>query len=511
MSVSKSKNAKADWRKRTTRIIALALVLLLAVAAIIAAAIPVLAEPARTQYELEIDILEDLRAARVTQTVRYQNQTGTALDAVLFVMAANAYRRALTAPVPAGDAAAAYPSGFEAGGASIRSVTVNGAAADWGARGDDEAVLRVECALAPGETAEFGFAYELLLPDCLGALGAMERGMGWRLSGFYPAVAVYGGDARGFLAREVSPIGDNSFADPGDFTVRVTAPETYRLAAPGAVTRAAQADGRALWTIELRGARDLTLALGRKYTLFQRTTPSGTALRAYSNHPVTAGRALDAAARALALYEDWFGPYPFEDLTLAQADLGGQALAGSGILLLDGDWFRVGEGAELEYQIALGLAKQWFGAQVGNDPQDEPWLDEAVSAYSALLYYESSYGEARFQQELDARVLPALQMTIPGGVQVDSGADYFNSFGEYQAVLCGRGAAVLHELRLVMGKEGLLSALRAYVEDNAGQIATRVQFTAAVNGAAGRDLTAFLDETLAGIDQYVDQSMEHYN
>jgi hypothetical protein len=64
----------------------------------------------------------------------------------------------------------AYPDGFAAGGVELHSVDFNGAAADWGAQGTDEATLRVACDLAPGLKGTFRFEYELILPGALGPI-----------------------------------------------------------------------------------------------------------------------------------------------------------------------------------------------------------------------------------------------------------------------------------------------------------------------------------------------------
>ena len=86
---------------------------------------------------------------------------------------------------------------------------------------------------------------------------------------------------------------------------------------------------------------------------------------------------------------------------------------------------------------------------------------------------------------LNAEVLDALQITLPGGLVVDSHASRFTDYGEYELVVIDRGMAVMHELRAMVGRETFLEALGRYVSGNAGRIASIEQFVAAFNETTG--------------------------
>jgi aminopeptidase N len=140
----------------------------------------------------------------------------------------------------------------------------------------------------------------------------------------------------------------------------------------------------------------------------------------------------------------------------------------------------------------------------------EPWLDGALCSYAELLYVEAQYGRAAFLEALNARALPALQMTLPGYVYVDSYADYFSSKQEYEQVILARGAAVLHELRGAMGDEAFIGALRLYVQNTRGKTASIGDMFSALEAASGRDLSYFLMEMLRTIGDYANQDLTRY-
>lgn len=497
--------AKKDRRGRVVRWLALGLVILMVGSILVALIIPPSAFAEETgRCDMQLTVLEGLGAVSVTQTIEYQNDTGQPIDQMIFQLAPNALRRETTAPYESETMIDAYPDGFAAGGVEIRSVQFNQRNADWGAQGSDEAVVRVACALAPGERGDFRFEYELLLPAALGPLGTGE--IGWRLTGFYPLPAVWDGE---FAVERVSPVGESLMAMPMDYLVTVNLPDTWRVAAGGTVQTQPLDGARQRATINLKNARFFGISLSRRYVEADARSASGVTVRSFADDRDAAQRAATAAAKAVDVYSGLFGEYPRDSLTVAQADLL-DGLSQPGLVLLPEGLYAFNAQSELEYRVVLWTARQWFGEVVGTNPAEEPWLTESLASYAALLYYDRVYGHERYLKELNNRVTPSLRVTIPGGVTVDSEALGFGTVADYGAVTRGRGAAVLHELRQVLGEDVLLSALKKYASENAGKMATRADFVSALNRAAGRDMDGLLTELLTGIDEYVGQDIEWY-
>jgi hypothetical protein len=496
--------ANKDRRGRIVRWIALGLVAMMVLGVLVSAIFSAALAEERGRCEMALTMLPEYGAVSVSQTLTYPNQTGQRIDQMLFQLAPNAFRRETTAPYESETMIDAYPDGFAAGGVELRSVLFNGAAADWGAEGTDEATLRVSCDLAPGATGTFEFEYELILPEVRGPFGTGD--IGWRLSGFAPLPAPWKGE---FVVERVSPVGESLLADPMDTHVTVNLPDTWRVAAGGSVTSAPSGDARQTVTIDLTAARVFALALSRKYIEEDRTANSGVTVRAFANDRAAAGRAADAAVQALDVYEPLFGAYPYGSLAVAEGDLL-DGLAQSGIEMIPEAYYSYAQRDELAYQVALLTARQWFGGVVGSNPAEEPWLTESLSAYAALLYYDKVYGHDRYLEELNARVTLSLRLTIPGGVTVDSEALAFGTVADYQAVTRGRGAAVLHELRMALGEDVLEGTLKRYVSKNTGKIATGSDFLSALSEAAGRDTQGLLSELLSSVDEYAGQDVDWY-
>ena len=134
-------------------------------------------------------------------------------------------------------------------------------------------------------------------------------------------------------------------------------------------------------------------------------------------------------------------------------------------------------------------------------------MRDTLSGYAALLYFEEQEGYSGYLRRLNAQVLEALQITLPGGLTVDSAASRFTAFGEYELVVIDRGAAVMHETRALMGREAFMDALALYVTRNGGKIASIGDFVAALNEATGSRWDEYVVGQMQGIGEYVNQKL----
>ena len=178
--------------KKAVQIIALVLVVLLVGGTVIGALFAALAEenpPARNEYQITMEYLEDEQALHIGQRLVYINDSQDRLDRVVFYAAPNMFRRESALMYESDDLDAVFPTGYAPGGIDLRAVRVDGAAADYGFQGTEELYLRVACDLGPGEAATFDFDYYLLVTACNAFIGAGETDV--RLGAFCFIPGVY--------------------------------------------------------------------------------------------------------------------------------------------------------------------------------------------------------------------------------------------------------------------------------------------------------------------------------
>lgn len=508
MHVKARKKSHRGYKQTVVRVVAVILSLLLVLAMLLATVLPIYAEGADAEYDLKITIASDFLGAQVVQTVRATNDTGYDLGALLFSVKANRYRRWTTAPVEYTQANDAYPAQYEPGGVEIYQVLVDGVAADWGIFGEAEDFLRVECDYGTGRTVEVQLTYDLALPAGAGALGGTWGAM--RLIDFYPVLCPFNAHDEEFAQVSATEKRDVVYGEIADYQVTVSAPNGYDVAASGATVDFQQSqDGRTLHTFLARDAREIGLLVSLKVREHRGQAASGVEIAVYSSNRLGAERAKTYAAQALDVLEGWFGAYPAQRLVIAESAAEADA-ARSDIVFIPEERFSNSRKDLLKTAITEGIAKQWFSLLVGNHPELEPWLDDALVSYLSLMVIEETQGEQAFYRALNDRVLPVLQMTLPGDLYVDNPASRFQSRSEYQAVVRDRGTASIHEVRDLMGRESFLAALRLYTERMAGKNATIADFVAALNDATGQEWDYFLMEMLRTIGDYAGQGMESY-
>ncbi|HEX5760389.1 MAG TPA: M1 family aminopeptidase [Thermoanaerobaculia bacterium] len=178
---------------------------------------------------------------------------------------------------------------------------------------------------------------------------------------------------------------------------------------------------------------------------------------------------------SLAYYEELFGPYPLDHLTVvtsprsfSQAMLGFVTL--SNLMMADLDWLQALLGLEDRRTIvAHEIAHQWWGHMVGWASYRDQWLSEALANYAALLY-----AKHKLEWRDRARIGPTtgwqrvLTETLDDGRPVEAvgpvvlGARLASSRSDaaYQAIVYYKGAVILDMLARSVGEESFARMLR---------------------------------------------------
>ena len=448
----------------------------------------------RDEIALELEFFEEEQALQIRQRLRYTNRTGKHLDRVEFSVYANMFRRVTALMYEADVWQDVFPAGNAPGGVEFSRILVDGQSADWGMMGEEELFLRVACDLADGQTCEFTFEYTLLLTQNAASLGV--GAMGWRLRGFYiqPLKYEYGE----FVAPAPLQHANYVYADRADYALTVILPERYLLAGPGEITSVDNGDGTRTWTLAADNIRELCLSVGMRWREYSAETSSGTRLRLLANTR-DAQKTLDMALETLEVYENWFGPLD-GDVTIAQSDYALGTISLPGIL-----WANE---AALSDAMALrgALARQFFGYGAYPMPTEDAWLADSVSAYAACLALKEAEGESAFLEYLNGEILPEAQYTLPGGVEVTSSAAILTA-AEYESLILGRGALVMHETCAAMGEETFLAALRLFYQRGlAMDVVGEYDFVDALDDASGGDWEAFLTDWLFNVADYYVES-----
>ncbi len=250
-------------------------------------------------------------------------------------------------------------------------------------------------ALEPRQGVTLTIRYRLALPDIkpggLPPVGNFGRGKRVIQAGdFYAALTPYV-EGGGFTRWKYAEVGDPVVYTPSNFEVSLKLPPAYVVAAAGLTGTGLPAGEGGTWHCSLKGVRSFAFLASPEYAVFTDTV-RGIPIRSYYLKGFErAGRdACAVAKRALTLYIELYGPYPYQELVLAQnAYLG--AMEYSALCTESNAAYEYYKGQSRSffvYVIAHEIAHQWWYGAVGNDQVHTPWLDEAMALYSEYLYYK---------------------------------------------------------------------------------------------------------------------------
>ncbi|MHB8894391.1 MAG: M1 family metallopeptidase [Candidatus Geothermincolia bacterium] len=344
----------------------------------------------------------------------------------------------------------------------IKGARANGRGAE--ARLDGSVLsVSVPGGIAPGRRAVVSFSFSEPIPpagqDVTDGLFAYDSGT-FDLGGFLPTVVTYSGGT--WDTRAIPRAGDANYYDCSYYSVSFKAPSEYVVAATGVELE--NNSGTHVFTAG--PVRDFEVQASDRYRVATRKVGSTEVASYYFGTDSKAGtRALDSGCRALSLFSQHFGPYPYTRLNICEApmeadgmEFTGQVQAAS-FLYEDADLAQ-----DLTATVAHEVCHQWWAIGVGSDSIGLPWLDESLTSYCEPLYYLWSEGEASGQEALAVladNYWSARREGVPDG-PVDQAVSAFASEDQYTALVYGKGALFFNELQKSLGPPGFEKSLSEY-------------------------------------------------
>ncbi|MFZ4814942.1 MAG: M1 family metallopeptidase [Phototrophicaceae bacterium] len=422
----------------------------------------------RAEHQVSAVVNYAVRTVDVQQVLHYPNLSGAPLTELVMNVEPNR-----------------WPSAFTLQQLTLGDANITPAFTLTGRRLD----IPLPAPLLPNCALELRLAFRLVVPEVIGGFEAFRGYFGqtprqMNLGHWLPTVVPWVNGE--WLYHDTVLIGEQIVLEPADWDVTFTltdSPAGLQIAAPGTVEQPS-AD---VWHFTHRNGRDFAASFSNVFRVSQAQTADGVTVEAYTMPdallPDSNGGWIDTGAYAaqigadsLALYAEYFGEYPHPRMVIVQGDFP-DGMEFSGFTFVSTDWFVTYDQTPANYLTLITVhevAHQWWYDRVGNDQALAPWLDEALSTYSELLYLE------RFHPDLVAwwwwfRV----NRHAPQG-WVDTTVYELDQIRPYINAVYLRGVLMLQQSRQVMGDAAFFSWLARYADENTGRLATGDVFWAAV-------------------------------
>ncbi len=440
----------------------------------------------RITAELEGNVLKG------TTEFTFRNDEETSFTVLKFNLFGNAYREgAKYAPVPAAYVSAYY-DGKDYGVMEIESV---GPCAGWKVCGEDENILEVtlENELFPGESVSLEIGYTLTLAKVDHRTGITEHTI--NLGNFYPILCAYD-EGRGFYECEYYADGDPFYSECADYTVTLTVPSEYTVAASGQTAEAKESGGKKTASYRLENARDFAIVCSTEFEVYQ-TIADGVQVMYYCYADAQAEKTLQLLADCITYYADTFGDYMYKTYSAVQTGFcfGGMEYPGLVMLsdaLTEKDYY---------YTAAHETAHQWWYAAVGNNQLENAWMDEGLAEYSSYLFFaeREDYGvnaDARKETAHTAyNALCSVQAQVFGEADTTMNRK-LGSYGGYEYVVIAydKGMLLFDTLRDAVGDQRFFAGLKRYYKEYSGKVAVPEELADCFRsaGAAGV-IASFVD------------------
>ncbi len=268
--------------------------------------------------------------------------------------------------------------------------------------------------------------------------------------------------------------------------LHITAPAGYRVLAGGLDSPPATNAGKQITTIKFAQPGfpgSIALVQGNPV----QSSSSGVTTTMYFRDAKDMAQAYgEETGKALSYLTSIFGLPPQASLTLVETESGTpNGYAGPGLIFLSPGAIGKQVNSRL---LANNIARQWLGGLVSPTSRNHSWLVNGGARYAELLYLEHLNGAGALETEVRDTFVEALTLDNVPVIQAARLEDYSP---EFWAATAGKGAAVLHMLRGVMGDDKFGEALKQFVNTNAGKSVSTDDFRKIAETVSGQKLDYF--------------------
>jgi len=412
---------------------------------------------------------------------------------------------------------------------------------------DDQTVARVlfPAPVRPGESVRIRLEFRSKVPRTVARSGYYRDS--FFIAQWFPKPGVYEA-GKGWNAHAYHQ-NSEFFADFADFVVHIDVPSRFVVGSSGKQTGAVVdgAAGRTTYTYRQAMVHDFAWTADPRYIKIERdfigareVTPGEYAetaerlglpleevrlpdvrmtLLIAPEHKGQIERHFRALRAALKYYGLWYGPYPYETVTMVDPPFrtgsGGMeypTLFTAGTRVLASRNVLSPEGV-IVHEFGHGY---WYGLAANNE-FEAAWLDEGFNTYSTGKVLAKAYGPGamsfvfkgfpldwflRLPRNFDFELNRAAAINTVRYDPVTAWSwDFYNS-GSYGANVYMRAATLLETLERLLGEPVWSRIMRTYHMRYRFKHPTKSDFIAVVNELSGKDMTWFFDELLEGTEAF---------
>ena len=420
------------------------------------------ANSARSSYQINCTFSDNVLTG--TEKVEFYNHTDNAIKELKFNLYGNAFRKgAKYSPIGAQYTSRAYPNGISYGEMKVNLVECDGMRVEFTIGGEDNNVLLIplEKEIFPQERVLVTIEYTLTLANVIARTGYNSDTV--NLANFYPILC--GLDENGFYECVYYSEGDPYFSDCSDYDVTFTCQSKYTVASSGRLVSEKNVDGMVEKNYELENARSFAIVLSENFETITEII-NGVEINYYFYDDVNPTASFEYVKKSMVLFNKTFGEYAYPTYSVVQTQFIQGGMEFPALVMISDNLEEKSYGEVIVHETA----HQWWQTGVGNNEIEYGFLDEGLTEYSVVLFYEnySEYGMTRKQIisscEKTFKVFCSVYDKVLGGVNTVMlrGLKDFSGEYEYVNIAYVKPCIMYDYLRESIGDEIFFKGLSRY-------------------------------------------------
>ncbi len=441
----------------------------------------------KNNYKMDIVFEEETKRLICNQNVEYVNKTGGDIKSINFHIYPNAFSKKEYAPFEENEMNRAYPNGFNEGYIDIKNITSNNKKIQYEIMGERSDILNVSLneSLKDNEVVSIDIKYNVKLPNSEGRFGYGENTI--NVTNWFPIACVY--DTKGWNLSTYEEIGDPFYSETSNFEITMLIPRKYEIGTTGNIVSEKSDEHETMYNIEAKNVRDFAFVLSDMFDVNQ-DDYKGIKISTYNLNENISEDVTKIAKDSIRIFSDLFGEYPYDTYSVVASDFYIGGMEYPTMVMIDQALYQDKDNFLLEYVIAHETAHQWWYSVVGNNEINEPWIDEALTEYSTVLYFEEKYGK-----DVANELIKTMEIQTQNHKVEDifkSTKDYDNST-DYSLNVYTKGAMAFNQVRKEVGDDKFFDTLQQYYQEYMYQNVSASQFVELWN-EKGIDIEKIISE-----------------
>ncbi len=436
-----------------------------------------------------------------SQTVDYRNNTDTSLENIMFHLYPRSFRQgAKSSVISSLNYNKCYYNGVSFGDLQITKLSINNNEVEPEITGNDEDIVNVklEKNLNPNEKLSIYFEYTVTIPNINHRFGYGDDTI--NLANFYPIACIY--EDGEFVIDSYHYNGDPFYSEVANYNVNLKVPSNLVLATTGNIKNKNTDNNITTYNINALTVRDFAMILSDKFSIVSDKVGNTTVNYYYYNNQYP-NEAIKASIDAVSTFNRLFGEYPYETLSVVESDFvhGGMEYPNlvliSDMVDVQSDYINV---------IIHEIAHQWWYGIVGNDEYKYGWLDEGLTEYSTILFYNENPEYNVNTSELIKNTTNSYVTFVEIYTKVFNTVDTsmnrklneYNNESEYVYIAYVKGMLLFDNLHELLGHKKFIKCLQVYFEDNKFKISTPNKLINAFEKVAKCNLRDIIESWING-------------